>query len=251
MSEVVPSSPSPASMLASRRTSYGKAVVFSVAIHVGLLLAAVGLRLLEPTKPEITQKPISAKLVRLGKKRDERLLPRKETAPPPPPKTTTAPIPTPTPNPAPPKPQPKPTPSPAKPTPAVDHRQSVFDAFARTAAKPEELEGDPDGDPEGDAADAEEGERYFGLILAKARRNYGITKTIPPQELIRLKAEVVLYINATGDLLRDPVIQSSSGNEQFDQDVVMALKKAAPFGPPPQHLAKTLRSVGVAIVATP
>lgn len=249
MSEVVTTSQSVPSALAGRRTPYGKAVVLSVALHVGLLVAAVGLKALEPSKPEITQKPISAKLVRLGKKRDERLLPRKETQPPPPPKTREVPVPVP--NPTKPTTPTKPAVQDAKPTPAVDHRKSVFDAFARTAAKPEELEGDPDGDPEGDASDAEEGERYFGLILAKARRNYGITKTIPPQELIRLKAEVVLYINATGDLLRDPVIQASSGNEQFDQDVVMALKKAAPFGPPPQHLAKTLKSVGVAIVATP
>ncbi len=238
------------STLVGRRTPFGKAVLVSVALHAGLLVAAVGLSLLEPSKPEITQKPISAKLVRLGKKRDEKLLPRKETQPPPPPKTREVPVPVPAPTPDKPAVPTKPAPQ-AKPEPAVDHRKSVFDAFAKTAAKPEELEGDPDGDPEGDASDAEEGERYFGLILAKARRNYGITKTIAPQELVRLKAEVVLYINATGELIRDPVIQATSGNEQFDQDVVMALKKAAPFGPPPQHLAATLKSVGVAIVATP
>ena len=113
------------------------------------------------------------------------------------------------------------------------------------------MTGDPNGDPEGDSDTAEEGERYFGQILARTRRNYGVTKTIPPQELIRLKAMVVLYIGAAGELIKDPEVQVSSGNEQFDQDVIMALRKAAPFGPPPAHLAKDLKTVGVAIEARP
>ncbi|MFN7131444.1 MAG: TonB C-terminal domain-containing protein [Myxococcales bacterium] len=236
------------SALVGRRTPAGRAVALSLAVHAALLGGFALLKTMEPPKLEPSQKPVSAKLVRLGKKRDEKLLPRKEQPPPPPPpKSVEVPVAAPVPSPAQP---PKNSIADTKPAPA-QARKSLFDAFAKTAVKPEELEGDPDGDPDGDATDAEEGEKYFGLILAKARRNYGVTKTIPPQELVRLKAEVVLYINATGDLIKDPVIQTSSGNGQFDQDVVVALKKAAPFGPPPKHLAQTLKTVGVAIVATP
>ncbi|HCF59746.1 MAG TPA: hypothetical protein DFS52_17345 [Myxococcales bacterium] len=130
-------------------------------------------------------------------------------------------------------------------------RSALFDAFASASASDEELSGDPDGDPDGDSDTADEGERYFGLILAKSRRNYGITKTISPHELVSLKAVVVLYIGELGELLRDPQIQKSSGNDQFDQDVILSLRKAAPFGPPPQHLVQTLKTVGIAIEATP
>ena len=130
-------------------------------------------------------------------------------------------------------------------------RSKVFDAFNKTAVKHEEKAGDPSGDAEGDSDTAEEGERYFGLILAKARRNYGITKTISPAELVRLKAVVILYIGPTGELVKDPELQTSSGNSQFDNDVLSSLKKAAPFGPPPAHLAKSLKTVGVAVECKP
>ncbi len=230
------------------------AILGSALVHAGILGFFVLMTLLEPPKLDLAQKPVSAKLVRLGQKRDQHLLPRKDIAVPPPPQATA-------------RPQPvamkarDPSAAPARPSAsaapkrnAEQVRRDLFRAFDTTAvpAKKEEVvEGDPEGDPEGDAADAEEGERYFGLILAKARRNYGVTKTIPPQELIRLKATVVLYIGATGELFKDPELQVSSGNEQFDQDVILSLKKSAPFGPPPAHLAEALKTVGVAIEARP
>ncbi|MGC4116376.1 MAG: TonB C-terminal domain-containing protein [Myxococcales bacterium] len=230
------------------------AVVGSAAVHAGILGFFVVMTLLEPPKLDLAQKPVSAKLVRLGQKRDQTLLPRKDIAVPPPPQATA-------------KPQPvlmkasDPSTAPSRPSAnaaprrnAEQARRDLFKAFDTTATAPKKDEpaiGDPEGDPEGDSDTAEEGERYFGLILAKARRNYGVTKTIPPQELIRLKAIVVLYISATGELIKDPELQVSSGNEQFDQDVILSLKKAAPFGPPPGHLAEPLKSVGVAIEARP
>ena len=229
----------------------------SLLVHALFIGGALWLSLREPAKLEPTQKLVTAKLVRLGKPRDKRLLPRLETAaPPPPPKAVEVPLPKSTPTPAPAKAPPRQVQPPrqrhAAALASATRRQSLFSAFAATARpSDDELVGEEDGDPEGDSDSAEEGERYFGLILAKARRHYGITKAISPQELIRLKALVVLYIGATGELLRDPEVQKSSGNELFDQEVLMALKKAAPFGPPPRELAETLRTVGIAIEATP
>jgi outer membrane biosynthesis protein TonB len=232
----------------SRYTSL--AIAGSAVFHFGILGLFIVMTLLEPPKLDLAQKPVSAKLVRLGKKRDETLLPRKIEAPPPPEAAAT--------------PQPvaihaKDPSAPSapsihsRPAPPQKTRKDLFSAFSHAAAakKVDEPVGDPNGDPEGDSDTADEGERYFGIILAKARRNYGVTKTIPPQELIRLKATVILYINSTGELIRDPEVQVSSGNEQFDQDVILSLKKAAPFGPPPTHLAETLKTVGVAIEARP
>lgn len=231
------------------------AVLGSALVHAGILGFFVLMTLLEPPKLDIAQKPVSAKLVRLGQKRDQHLLPRKDIAVPPPPQATARPQPVAMnardPNSAPTRPSAN-----AAPKKSADQvRRDLFRAFDNTAAPAPKVDeppaGDPDGDPEGDSDSAEEGERYFGLILAKARRNYGVTKTIPPQELIRLKATVVLYISATGELLKDPELQVSSGNEQFDQDVILSLRKAAPFGPPPKDLAEPLKTVGVAIEARP
>lgn len=228
----------------------------SLAIHACAIGAALWLSARAPAKLEPRQKVVTAKLVRQGKPRDARLLPRREApAPPPPPKAVEVPLPksaptAPTAKAPPKRPQPKPktnAPELAK----AARRQSLFSAFAATAKPSDEVVGEADGDPEGDSDSAEEGERYFGLILAKARRHYGITKTIPPQELIRLKALVVLYIGAMGELLKEPELQKSSGNPLFDQEVLMALKKAAPFGPPPRELTQTLGTVGIAIEATP
>ncbi len=228
----------------------------SLLVHACAIGAALWLSARAPAKLEPRQKVVTTKLVRLGKPRTKRLLPRREAAaPPPPPKAVEVPLPKTASAPAaakapPQRPPPKPK-SNASALASAARRQSLFSAFAATAKTPDESVGEEDGDPEGDSDSAEEGERYFGLILSKARRHYGITKAIPPQELIRLKAVVVLYIGATGELLREPELQASSGNALFDQEVLMALKKAAPFGPPPSALAQTLATVGIAIEATP
>ena len=226
----------------------------SLLIHACAIGAALWLTARAPVKLEPKQKVVTAKLVRQGTPRDKRLLPRRETAAPPPPlRTVEVPLPRSAPTAAkaaPRRPPPKPK-SNAPELAKAARRQSLFSAFAATAKPSDDVVGEEDGDPEGDSDSAEEGERYFGLILAKARRHYGITKAIPPQELIRLKALVVLYIGAMGELLKEPELQASSGNALFDQEVLMALKKAAPFGPPPGSLAQTLRTVGIAIEATP
>lgn len=226
------------------------AVAGSTVVHAGLLGLFIVMTLLEPPKLDLAQKPVSAKLVRLGEKRADTLLPRISSP--------AAPQPSAMPSPMAIKPRDPATPSkPSNNTPAKDAakaRHDLFSAFsnaARPAPKDEPQVGSPDGDPGGDSDSADEGERYFGLILARARRNYGVTKTIPPQELIRLKATVVIFINSTGELIKDPEVQVSSGNEQFDQDVILSLRKAAPFGPPPPHLANTLKTVGIAFEATP
>ncbi len=224
------------------------AIAGSVGVHLALLLFFVGLSLFEPPKLPLSQKPVSAHLVRLGEQRDKSLLPRRQIQPPPPPKTVEV-------------PGAKPVPIKVKDPRAVskpdskvqDRRKSLFDAFAKvdSKAKPEPEIGSPDGSPEGDSDTADEGEQYFGLILAKSRRYYNVSKAIPPNEIIRLKAVVVLYIDSRGDLIKDPAIETSSGNELFDSDVISSLKKAAPFGPPPKHLVDTLRTTGVAIEARP
>jgi TonB family protein len=207
---------------------------------------------------DLEQKPIKASLVRLGKKREEKLLPRKEEPPPPPPKeekVVEVKAPTPVPEPAAvkiPSKDAKDAPKPKDKTDgAKDARKNLFAAFDKTAraGKVEEPEGEEDGDKNGDAAKAE-GERYFALLQNVVHRNYDVSDTIAEGERRTLKAQVALRIGVRGELL-DVQLAKSSGNQLFDDAVVGAIKKAAPFAPPPDHLRDGLKKDGVAFVFTP
>ncbi|HZI07580.1 MAG TPA: energy transducer TonB, partial [Archangium sp.] len=150
------------SLLAQRSSRLGRFLTVSLVGHV-LILLAVGLynAFVEGPKVELDQKPIRATLVRLGKPRDEKLLPRKEQPPPPPPQKVEAPPTPPTPTQPPAvdnkvavavpgvKPEPAPAPTPQKgETKGEDRRNKLFGAFDKLSknSKPEEeLDGAEDG----------------------------------------------------------------------------------------------------------
>jgi TonB family protein len=252
------------SLLASRPSRLGRFVTLSLVGH-GLVLLAVGLYATFFSAPRVRleQKPIRASLVRLGKPRDEKLLPRKEEPPPPPPKKVEA-APTP-PTPAPPepakvavpvpgvKPEPAPKPTPQKgETRGEDRRNRLFGAFdklARPSKQREELDGAEDGDPNGDSATAE-GERYFGLLSSQVRRHYNVADTIPETERLYLKAQVAMRLNRTGDVV-EARLAKASGNPLFDSAVLAAVKKASPFSPPPDHLRDALHKRGIVLEFSP
>lgn len=204
-------------------------VLLSVVAHV--LLGAAGIALswvMENRRIDLDAQPIKASLVRLGKERDEKLLPRKEEEPPPAPKPEEkVEIPSVTP--------PKPVTT-APSTKPPEPRKSLMDAFNKTgkAGKPQELEGKADGDVHGDSA-VQEGERYFGLIKAQTSRFYDVSNTIPEAERRMLRADVSIQIASDGQLLRAELAKGS-GNEVFDTAVLGAVKRAAPFSPPPDAL---------------
>ncbi|WNG34553.1 TonB C-terminal domain-containing protein [Archangium violaceum] len=251
------------SLLAPRRTRLGRFLTVSLVGHA-LVLVAVGLytTFVEGPRVQLDQKPIRATLVRLGKPRDEKLLPRKEQPPPPPPKKVDA---APSPTPAPPEPAKvavpvpgvKPEPAP-KPTPqkgeaqGEDRRNRLFGAFdklSKPSKQEEELEGAEDGDPNGDSATAE-GERYFGLLSSQVRRHYDVADTIPDDERLYLKAQVAMRLNRTGEII-DARLAKASGNTLFDSAVLAAVKKASPFSPPPDHLRDTLQKSGIVLEFSP
>jgi len=226
-----------------------------------VLFVFVGGSLFSGPRIDLEQKPIQARLVRRGKPRDEKLLPRKEELPPPPEKVE-APPPAPTPAPTPPpevakvaipgvQPREVAKPAPQAGETAGDRRKKLFGAFDKLSkAKPEEeLEGAEDGDELGDAAQAE-GERYFGQINAQVRRNYDVSQTIPDSERIQLKADVTVKISRSGEVLKT-VLARPSGNGLFDNAVLLAVKRASPFPPPPEHLRSTMQETGVTLRFTP
>ncbi len=246
------------SLLAPRPSRLMPFLLASVVGHAAAVaLALVFSWLFAGPSISLDQKPITASLVRLGKQRDDKLLPRKEEEPPPaaekpvevaapkPPDTAVA-VPIPSKDA---KPDPKKDAS-KEPKPK-DAKKSLFDAFNKTgrAGKPEELEGQADGDPNGDSA-KQEGERYFGLLTSVVKRNYDVSNSISEAERRRLHAVVTLKIATTGELL-DVKLSTPSGNELFDAAVLGAVKKAAPFTAPPEHLRDGLRKTGVSFDFTP
>jgi TonB family protein len=236
-------------------------IVASVAAHAALLLLGLGYQyFVAGPSLDLDQKPIKASLVRLGKPRDENLLPRKEELPPPPQKSEGASEPVAKPAPADtavavPVPGMKPadakTQKKSGEEKGVDRRKSLFSAFSKTskATKVEELEGALDGDALGDSATGE-GERYFALLTAQIKRHYDVSETIPDQERIRLKAVARLFISKTGEVLRVEITRPS-GNALFDNAVRSAAKKASPVSPPPDHLRDQLQKSGLSFEFTP
>ncbi|MBJ6759331.1 TonB family protein [Myxococcaceae bacterium JPH2] len=251
------------SLLLTRPSRLSRFLVFSVVGHVGVLLAAVLYARLAARPPvDLNPEPIKASLVRLGKPRDPKLLPRKEQLPPPPKEVEAKPVATPqAPQPEPakvavPVPGVKPEPA-AQPTPqkgdksAEDRRKRLFGAFDKTA-KPqpaEDLEGAEDGDPDGDSATAE-GERYYGLLKSQVRRHYNVADTIPDAERMYLKAQVAVRLGRSGEVL-DVSLAKSSGNDLFDSAVLAAVRKASPYSPPPDALRDSLQKSGVVLVFSP
>jgi TonB family protein len=247
------------SMLAARPSRLGSFIGVSIAGHtllvvLGLLYSYVA------SGPRVDPNPpvIRASLVRQGKPRDEKLLPRKEALPPPPKEVKAPPAP-PTPAPTPAKvavpvpgvkPETKPAPQKGD-TSAEDRRKRLFGAFDKTAkqAPDEELEGKEDGDPSGDSAIAE-GERYYAMLSTQVRRYYSASDTIPETERSSLKASVMLRLGREGNVLELALV-SPSGNATFDSAVLATIKKASPFSPPPSHLRAVLQSEGVILDFSP
>jgi TonB family protein len=242
---------SPSSLLTAPPLPLGRFLLPSVLVHTVLLGLVLGYGALT-ARPmlDLDQKPIRATLVRLGTPRDEKLLPRIEELPPPPKEQAPPPAPAPSAVPAPPTaPAPAATKAPGLKT--GDERQRLLGAFDKMskAKKPPEVSGAVDGDAAGNSAEAE-GERYYGQLTAQVKRFYDVSETIPDQERVRLVAQVALFIDPSGQLSRFRIARSS-GNDLFDSAVLAAVKRAAPFAPPPDHLRSTLQKYGIVLQFRP
>jgi TonB family protein len=241
----------PSSLLSAPPLPLGRFLVPSVLVHAVLLGLVLGYGALT-ARPmlDLDQKPIRATLVRLGTPRDEKLLPRIEELPPPPKEQAPPPAPAPALLPAPPTaPVAAKTKAPGQTT--GDERQKLLGAFDKMSKskRPPETSGAADGDVSGDSAQAE-GERYYGQLSAQVKRFYDVSETIPDQERVRLVAQVALFIDSTGQLARFRLAKSS-GNDLFDSAVLAAVKRAAPFAPPPDHLRNTLQKYGIVLQFRP
>lgn len=238
-------SSAPPSLLAPRvRMPALPALALAVAFHVVIFGAAILLPRLFDRPPPL-RKPIIAHLVALGRPRDPRLLPRKES---PPPAAAATPAPQPVPS--------MRTPSaPSVPERREPTRRELMErALARAAGKatPESREApDPEragqatGSVEGTAATAEEGDAYFSAVHDAILEHYVVPSVISERERLYLAATVLAYIGADGSVLRHD-FQKKSGNDFFDQALELAIQRTK-LPPPPPELARSLRDYGVVL----
>ena len=237
-----------------RRDRIWPAVLASALVHVVL----AGWALTHRAGPELEpgQKPIVAKLVRLGEKRPESLLPRKEAEPPPPapaPKSAAAPVLAPAAKAAPVLASTKAKPAPATPQPegkaGGDPLARVMSKMQRDKTAEEPRWGDPTGDPEGDASEAGEGDRYLALAQRALKASYAAPATIPVKERLHLRATVLILVEPNG-AIRDVRIAKRSGNDVFDASVERSAR-ATRLPPPPAEFKDRYRRDGILVEYTP
>jgi colicin import membrane protein/protein TonB len=240
----------------SRRDRMWPAVIVSVALHAAAVAWVV---VRTPPPPiDLEQKPIVAKLVRLGEKRPEEWLPRKPAEPPPavappapaPPQPAAAAAPSPAPAPAAAaKPAPAapraPAPPGARPGPEPKPGTTLASVLSQVRKQQDPVYGSPDGDPAGDAERAEEGDRYLALIDRELRTNYRVPATITDRERMQLQAVVVVYVEPDGVVSRWR-FESRSGNAAFDDALERTLRQLR-LPPPPDAQREFYRRTGVAV----
>ena len=227
-------------------------VALSLLLHIGGIGGAVYAQKYANRGPKIVTS-IPVQLVRLGKKRDPKLLPRR-TAPAPIPKAPEKTIDlTPDNQATPPKkPQPKP-PERApqlssaaerllagQPDPDLDHAIKNL----------EDAEGDPNGDPMGNATEATNPASGYALEVSRVlKANYAVPDLIPPSQRRFLEAEVVLFVERDGTISRFEFVRRHP-NALF-MGALEALLGRIKLPPPPANLAADMRDTGLGVVFKP
>ncbi|HEY7725510.1 MAG TPA: TonB C-terminal domain-containing protein [Anaeromyxobacteraceae bacterium] len=233
-----------ATPLVPRADRFWTAVAASAAVHV----AAAGLALARrpPALVDLEQKPIVARLVRLGEKRPEHLLPRKEEAAP---QEASAPASGPPAPPAPPAaPRPGASPAPRAGAPAPrgpDAFAAALSRIRRDRLRQEPTAGDPSGDPLGDTSEPSAGDRYLALVQRALHEVYDAPLTISERDRAHLRANLVLHIEASGTVAGWD-FESRSGNAAFDEALARAVRSAR-LPPPPPDLRKRVRGEGLLV----
>ena len=221
----------------------GGFIALSFGLHVGLVLGWVFFPESDGPALDLDAAVVKTKLVKLGKPRDEKLLPRKPASAPPPEAAKKAP--------------PTETPTPSKPEKQAEKQPSASDILERfkkenqktkdvndiineTLGEPDD-EGQLDGDRDGVALTGEIIDAYFARVAAQIQRNHEISATISDEERVRLRCVIALKIDGDGNVV-EARIQQSSGNDVYDNGALAAAKRASPVAaPPPPARAQAAR----------
>jgi colicin import membrane protein/protein TonB len=237
----------PVATALGKRDRLWPAVLASAAVHVALV--GWGLARRPPAPIDLDQKPIVARLVRLGEKKPPEFLPRKEAAPPAAPPAPAPAVAVPAAPAAPAKPAaPAPKAPPARPAPPSTGKSgtTLASVLSKVQRDVEEQQyGAPDGDPLGDSEEGSEGDRYLALVRRALQDNYVLPKTISQSELLHLKATVVLLVDASGRIAGHS-FEHSSGNSAYDAALERAIQSAR-LPPPPPALRERYRTQGLGV----
>ena len=195
------------------------ALVVSVAAHV----VVCGAWILWPTTTEtavnLDEAIIKTRLVKLGKPRDETLLPRLPTSPPPPPRLDDKPTPT---------IEPPKTPD-TKPDPKAEAKD--LSELIKNRLGEATDEGQADGDADGSALDGEVTASYFARVQARIQNSMEVSSVLTDEEQVRLRAVLCVKIAEDGTL--SDITVKSSGSQIYDADVRAAAGRASPVPAPP------------------
>ena len=227
----------------NRSAFTNRLLTIAVAVSMGAHVAAFVAWMFWPSSShaavDLDEAVIKTRLVKLGKPRDEKLLPRLPTAPPPKPVDKKAP------------PEPDPTPQKppdTKPTPKEDSKPSamdILDRFKSDETKSKDIndlikdrigeptdEGREDGDRDGSALDGEIVASYFARVQARIQNAMEVSSVLTDEERVRLKSVLCVSIDEVGTVTR-AWIKNGSGSQIYDSDVVAGARRASPVPAPP------------------
>jgi TonB family protein len=227
------------------RPHIGLAVILSVAVHVGAIVALLFWPSSQVTAGTERERAIVTRLVKLGKELDPKLLPRLESQVPVQDQSTI-------------------NINREAQKPDKDQKKeekAKKDEFAKKVAssvdrikkmlensssRGEMGSGKENGSPDGDATEGTEGDIYLTQIYNYIRNNYSVPSIITEAERKTLKATIVIYIDENGRLIKVQ-FETRSGNIHFDNALESAVKKASPFPAPPKEKRKLYREQGIGV----
>jgi colicin import membrane protein/protein TonB len=236
----------PVATALGRRDRMWPVVMVSAVAHLAGAAWAIARR--PPPEIDLEQKPIMARLVRLGEKRPEEYLPRREAPPPPAPP---APAPAPVadaqaPKPAAPAPKAPPRAPQASSTGKPGGTTSLASILSKVQRQVDaERFGSPEGDVAGDSDSGSEGDRYLALVRNALTAVYQVPATISERERVSLGATVILYIEANGKVLKYQY-ETRSGNPAYDAALERAIQVAR-LPPPPPEMREQFRRNGCGV----
>lgn len=226
----------------------------SFVLHIAFVVVWAVSSFGRPPAVNLDENVIKTRLVKLGKQRDEKLLPRLDASRRPP-KTNQK---------GPPTPEAPKDKAPDKAEEKPQDKRSAADIlkdFAEEEDEPslDELIKDRIGEPldEGHEQGSKLGTDITGrlkadyndVLKAKVTQAYVLPTTLTDEERVRLWTNLFIRVGEGGELL-DAKLSPSSGNAAFDSAVLAAAKKAAPFPPPPIQLRDFYRA-GVGMKVCP
>lgn len=215
---------------------FSTAILLSVVLHV---LALLGIVVLASSRSviDLNEKVVTIRLARLGKERDQTLLPRLDASEA--------------------QPVPKPVPvmaSEAKPSRHLDDgvkkhiaEPSPLDVLKKRFGKASD-EGSKQGSNMGSSIDSDLAESYVARVVEIIRQHYVLPTTLRGKK--NLAAVIALRIHVNGSVLSVKV-NSSSGNVMFDRSVTLVINRITSFGPPPLPLRKRYATEGFLFEFTP